>query len=176
MEGFHPDQRARLVFQAPPSTFRELELLTIVDRNIAFADHLRASSAGQSTVNAIHQRTQRPSQQTSNVMVKQSTKSGNRPVCFYCNKPGHFQRNCHLRRSSNSSTFKYTMKGSEDDQTHIYSKHTLISLCPRIYTYFWSSPLFLFFWGCMFVPPLTSLLVRTLLILMVLCPVWVVRM
>ena len=104
VEGFHPDQRARLVFQAPPSTFRELELLTIVDRNIAFADHLRASSAGQSTVNTIHQRTQRPSQQTSNVMVKQSTKSGNRPVCFYCSKPGHFQRNCHLRRSSNYST------------------------------------------------------------------------
>ena len=47
--------------------------------------------------------------------------------------------------SGHSRIFKYTQKGSEDDLTLIYSKHTLISLCPRVYTQLWSSPLFPFF-------------------------------
>jgi hypothetical protein len=37
VEGLTPTQCARFVFQAPPSTFLQLEQLAIVDRNIAYA-------------------------------------------------------------------------------------------------------------------------------------------
>jgi hypothetical protein len=41
LEGLTPTQRARLVFQAPPSTLEKLEQLSVVDRNIAYADSTR---------------------------------------------------------------------------------------------------------------------------------------
>jgi hypothetical protein len=105
VEGLHPNQRARLVFQAPPSTFRQLEQMTIVDRNIAFADQMRTSPAGQSTVNAVLQRPRRFFNQHRTLPVTQVTSSGNQPLCYYCGKPGHFQRNCQLRSASNTRAF-----------------------------------------------------------------------
>jgi hypothetical protein len=41
VEGLTPSQRARLVFQGPPTNFKHLEQLIIVDRNITFADQTR---------------------------------------------------------------------------------------------------------------------------------------
>jgi hypothetical protein len=35
VEGFTPTQRARFVFQVPPSSLLQLEQLAVVDRNIA---------------------------------------------------------------------------------------------------------------------------------------------
>ena len=45
VEGLTPTQRARFVFQSPPSSFRQLERLAIVDRNIATADRSRVEPA-----------------------------------------------------------------------------------------------------------------------------------
>jgi hypothetical protein len=46
LEGFTPTQRARFVFQAPPSTLEQLEHLSVVDRNIAYADSTRPQPRG----------------------------------------------------------------------------------------------------------------------------------
>lgn len=101
VEGLHPNQRARLVFQAHPTTLQQLEM--IVDRNNAIADQMRTPSAGQSTENAVL-RLRRSFNQQRTFPVKQTTSTGNQPLCYYCGKTGHFQRNCHLRSSSNFST------------------------------------------------------------------------
>ena len=41
VEGITPTQRARFVFQAPPSSFLELEQLAVIDRKSANADQTR---------------------------------------------------------------------------------------------------------------------------------------
>jgi hypothetical protein len=41
LEGLTPNQRARLVFQGPPNSFKQFEHLVVVDHNIAFADNTR---------------------------------------------------------------------------------------------------------------------------------------
>jgi hypothetical protein len=47
VEGLMSAQCARFIFQAPPSSFRQLERLVIVDRNIAYADHARKGSKSE---------------------------------------------------------------------------------------------------------------------------------
>ena len=105
VEGLNPSQRARLVFQAPPSTFLQLEQLGTVDRNITFADNTRKASAAPPAANAGSQRHQRPFNKQQQFTVNKSSKSGNQVVCFHCGKPGHIQSNCFLRSSSKPKGF-----------------------------------------------------------------------
>jgi len=50
LEGLTPTQRARFIFQSPLSSFRQLERLAIVDRNIAYADRSRVEPAPEVTI------------------------------------------------------------------------------------------------------------------------------
>jgi len=50
VEGLMPTQRSRFVFQSLPSSFRQLERSTIVDRNIAYADRSRVEPAPEVTI------------------------------------------------------------------------------------------------------------------------------
>ena len=53
VDGLTPTQRARFFFQPPASSFRELERLAIVDRNIAYAVRPRAERAPEVTITVI---------------------------------------------------------------------------------------------------------------------------
>jgi hypothetical protein len=56
VEGLTPIQRARFVFQAPPISYAQLELLVIVDRNITYADAVREVPVPTGPSNAIETR------------------------------------------------------------------------------------------------------------------------
>jgi hypothetical protein len=96
LEGLIMTQRARFVFQAPPKNLAQLEHLIMVDRNIAYADGTRqlpstaegAKVAGRGVVAAIIHHAGTCSSQN------KVSSSGNTPVCYYCGKVGHIQRNC----------------------------------------------------------------------------------
>jgi len=55
VEGFNSNQRARLIFQSPLSTFEQLEQLAALDRNISFVDNYRKSRVASTTTNAAQQ-------------------------------------------------------------------------------------------------------------------------
>jgi hypothetical protein len=100
IEGLTPNQRARFVFQGPPNSFQQLEHLVVVDRNIAFADNMQQPVAAgrrdevvQSTVCDVHVNCSRyPPSKTPD--------RGKVPVCYYCGKSGHIQRNCFAKQYS----------------------------------------------------------------------------
>ena len=53
IECLTPTQRARFVFQAPNSSFLQLETLAMVDRNISYADQTRAAQPAGVNISAI---------------------------------------------------------------------------------------------------------------------------
>jgi len=97
VEGFTSNQRNRLIFKSPPSTFEPLEKLAVVDRNISFVDNNRKSRVASTTTNAAQrQQGHRPIQYRTG-MVDNSQLPGKRNVCFNCGKPGHIQQHFFLR-------------------------------------------------------------------------------
>ena len=99
VEGFTPAQRARFVFQAPPSSLVQLERLAVVDRNIAYADRTRTVQTTADTVGMVevHPRIEAP--KTGRSQSRRVSRPGKPVVCFYCRKPGHVQNRCFLRLS-----------------------------------------------------------------------------
>jgi hypothetical protein len=53
IEGFTPAQRARFVFQAPPSSLLQLEQLAVVDQNIPYADRTGTVQSTAVTVGVV---------------------------------------------------------------------------------------------------------------------------
>ena len=93
VEGFTPDQRARFLFQTLPTTFRELERLEIVDRNVMYADQSRQ---GGSTARppAAFSSEQRKAGIRGQPSVSANDMSRNQSRCYSCGQKGHFQRHC----------------------------------------------------------------------------------
>jgi hypothetical protein len=96
MEGLALIQRARYVFQDPPSTFVQLEHLIVVGCNITYADKTRQLSALVGRAKAV--KTASASFVSSHPCSPASKKPvQGKPVCFYCGKTGHIQQNCFAR-------------------------------------------------------------------------------
>jgi hypothetical protein len=55
--GLTSTQRARFVFQAPPSTFLQFEQLALMDRNVTYADQRGKDRSTTLTVNAVESHT-----------------------------------------------------------------------------------------------------------------------
>jgi hypothetical protein len=107
IEGLTPVQRARFMFQQRPSTFAQMEQLAVVDRNTAYADHIRGagvSAAGYGVKPDVANVASPHSHQSArNVSVP-----GNQRSCYFCGKPGHMQANCfshlsQMRKGTRSS-------------------------------------------------------------------------
>jgi len=95
VQGLNPTQRARFVFQAPPSTFAQLEQLAVVDRNVIYADSTKANRSV--AVKPSETRLTTATVMHSQRRVNKSHASGKQIICFSCGKPGHIQRNCYVR-------------------------------------------------------------------------------
>jgi hypothetical protein len=92
VEGLTPVQRSRFVFQAPRSTFLQLEQLAVVDRNIAYADCTRTSCTAVCS-RAVQPRYTTSASEYSQKRVNKTPVPGKQIVCFSCGKPGHVQKN-----------------------------------------------------------------------------------
>jgi hypothetical protein len=97
VEGLTPAHRARYDFQAPPFSFRQLEQLAVVDRNIAYTDQTRAVQSTAVTVGVVESHPKHPDPRSAGPQLSQVSRPGKSLVCFYCRKPGHIQRRCFLR-------------------------------------------------------------------------------
>jgi hypothetical protein len=97
VEGLKSAQSARFVFQAPPASFRQLEQLAVVDRNIAYADQTRVRQSAAVTVGVVESHTKHPDLRSGGPQSWQVSRPGKSLVCFYCRKPGHIQKRCFLR-------------------------------------------------------------------------------
>lgn len=93
VEGFTPDQRARFLFQTLPTTFRELERLEIVDRNVMYADQSR-QGASTARPPAVFSSEQRKAGIPGQPLVSANDRSRNQPRCYSCGQKGHLQRHC----------------------------------------------------------------------------------
>jgi hypothetical protein len=97
IEGLTPMQRSRFIFQLPPSSFRQLEQLAIVERNTAYADRSREEQVSEVQIAAIESVSE-PRETVRSGRGVQHPRS-RKVVCFYCRKPGHTQIRCFLRAS-----------------------------------------------------------------------------
>lgn len=94
--GLTAEERSRLVFSKKPTTFLELDHLSIVSRNVAYTDSLRSSSRGFE----LKSRGSDPQ-----VMAVQESPYGqnNRRrgdfICYNCGGRGHTQRYCRAPRN-----------------------------------------------------------------------------
>jgi hypothetical protein len=104
LEGLTPNQRAKFVFQTPPCTFQQLDLLVIVDREISVADSMRQPVAAacrdvvvQPTVTYVN---------ANSADHPPSDRYARRKglVCYHCGKPGHIQKNCFVEQQSRRVT------------------------------------------------------------------------
>ena len=95
VEGFTPTQRARFFFQPPSSSsFRQLERLAIVDRNIAYAHGWKAEPAPEVTTAVVESQTERGEPGGSGNRRAQESRQRKAVVCVYCRRPGHRQSRC----------------------------------------------------------------------------------
>jgi len=111
IEGLTSTQRARFVFQLPPSSFRHLEQLATVDRSIAYADRSRAEPASEVQIATIESLSE-PCEPVGSGKRSQDPRPRKVVVCFYCRKPGHTQSRCFLR-SARKSKVAQTVKSSQ---------------------------------------------------------------
>jgi len=110
IEGLTPTQRARFVFQPPPSSFRQLEQFAIVDRNIAYAHRSRAEPASEVEFAAIESQSEH-CETLGYGKRSQDPRQRKVVVCFYCRKPGNTQSRCFLRLSQRGRV-AHTVKSS----------------------------------------------------------------
>jgi hypothetical protein len=79
VEGLTPVQRARFVFQTVPSTFPHLDQITVLDRNIAYADSTRRV-ATSAAVNVVAADNNQSSVKFSHRTISRAPVRGNQPV------------------------------------------------------------------------------------------------
>ena len=99
LEGIKPEERSRLVFCARPTSFAELDRLSIISRGVQDADSQRREVAGH-----LPRGPSRPV-----IAPVQSGVAGQQgshrqpPVCFGCGQRGHVRRDCRQGRSNGNS-------------------------------------------------------------------------
>jgi hypothetical protein len=95
VEGLHPEQRSRFVFQQGPQNFEDLDQLAILDQNLAFADRSREIGSSGSCFLARQPNVQispvRASGSSARVVRSSSRQS---KTCFFCHKMGHLKKDC----------------------------------------------------------------------------------
>ena len=94
-----PTKRARFVFEPATSSFSQLERLTIVDRNIAYADRSRVGPVPDVMVAVIESPSEHGEHVGSGNKLSQSHRQRKAVFCFYCRRPGHIQSRCILHLS-----------------------------------------------------------------------------
>jgi hypothetical protein len=98
VDGFSPTQRARFVFQKTPLSFAQLEKLTIVDKNAAYADTLRREQTPSFQVGRVHAHYNHRQGRQDRRPPESTGRLNKSIVCFFCNKPGHVQSHCFKRQ------------------------------------------------------------------------------
>jgi hypothetical protein len=96
VEGLTLVQLAHFVFQAPPSSFKQLESLVILDRNTVYADHARKGTRSEVMRAALDPRNHDQQIKTSRRNTIHMPSSRKTVICFYCQKRGHVQSRCSL--------------------------------------------------------------------------------
>jgi len=104
-------QRVRFIFQSPTSSFRQLERLAIVDRNIAYADRTRAEPAPEVTIAVVESPMGHGEPGESGNKRAQEPLQRKPVVCFYCRRPEHTQSRC-FRRLSQRGKVTHTVESS----------------------------------------------------------------
>jgi hypothetical protein len=104
VEGLTPTQRARFVFQAPPTSYAQLEPSVIVDRNINYADAVREIPVPTGPSRAIE--TRAVTATARRVQKYKNANTGNILMCFRCGKPGHIQRYRRAKFNSRGRNFR----------------------------------------------------------------------
>lgn len=108
-----PEIKNRLSFENNPTSFRDLEAITISANNKGYLDYLRDErffSQPKPVLNTSNSRNTYLGSSRSNPIRQHSSHQrfepnlhnvgGGKPVCFKCGQPGHIARNC----SSNVKT------------------------------------------------------------------------
>lgn len=94
LEGIKPEERSRLVFCSRPTSFADLDRLSIFSRGVQDADFQREVTMG-------HHPQGSPGPAVA--LVQPGPTMRQPPVCFGCGQRGHFRRDCRqVRRSPNS--------------------------------------------------------------------------
>jgi hypothetical protein len=99
VEGLTPTQHARFVFQTPPSSFRQLEQLAIVDRNIVYTNQSRKGPASEVTIAVVESSMEDGQPGSSGNKTTQEPRPKRVFVCLYCRRQGRTQNRCFLRLS-----------------------------------------------------------------------------
>lgn len=89
LEGITPEERSRLVFAQRPSTFADLDKLSVTSRMVAYTDGLRRGQrSGQASQNAGQVMSVRE------VRSETADRSPREFVCWGCGQKGHTRRFC----------------------------------------------------------------------------------
>jgi hypothetical protein len=99
VDGLSPTQKARFVFQELPLSFAQLDRLIVIDRNVTYADSLRTEPSTTFQVGHVEVQNTVSQGQQDYRPPERSDSVNRRVVCFYCNKPGHIQKNCFKRQA-----------------------------------------------------------------------------
>jgi hypothetical protein len=86
------------VFQGPPNNFQQLEHLVVVDRNIVFADKTRQPAVVERKEEVAQLTPRDVNRNRVCELPSKVTHRGKVPVCYYCGKPDHLQRNCFAKQ------------------------------------------------------------------------------
>jgi hypothetical protein len=94
VDGLSPTLRARLVFQQLPSSFAQLDRLVVVERNVAYADCLRTPQPTNFQVGRVDAQNCITQEHQAHKSSQRNARLNRGVVCYFCNKPGHIQRDC----------------------------------------------------------------------------------
>jgi hypothetical protein len=109
VEGLNPTQRARFVFQGPAVSFKHLDYGR---RNITFTDQTREPVVSTSRAGTEQSTSDDVISHPSRTVQSKTPTQDKRPICYYCEKLGHFQRNCFARENSKRKFVKATTSRS----------------------------------------------------------------